>query len=78
MRDKGTTSLQHTQRKEQGTETIYKKKCDRTCAVQIKAVPLHPLLRNTRRLNGGFSSVGRASDCGSECRGFEPHTPPKR
>ena len=25
---------------------------------------------------GGLSSVGRASDCGSECRGFEPHSPP--
>ena len=30
------------------------------------AVPIH----------GGCSSVGRASDCGSECRGFEPHHPP--
>ena len=27
--------------------------------------------------HGGLSSVGRASDCGSECRGFEPHIPPK-
>ena len=27
---------------------------------------------------GGYSSVGRASDCGSECRGFEPHYPPKK
>ena len=27
--------------------------------------------------HGGHSSVGRASDCGSECRGFEPHSPPK-
>ena len=26
--------------------------------------------------NGGCSSAGRASDCGSECRGFEPHHPP--
>ena len=26
--------------------------------------------------HGGLSSVGRASDCGSECRGFEPHIPP--
>ena len=26
---------------------------------------------------GGHSSVGRASDCGSECRGFEPHSPPQ-
>ena len=28
--------------------------------------------------HGGYSSVGRASDCGSECRGFEPHYPPKK
>ena len=27
---------------------------------------------------GGLSSVGRASDCGSECRGFEPHIPPQK
>ena len=27
--------------------------------------------------HGGLSSVGRASDCGSECRGFEPHIPPQ-
>ena len=27
---------------------------------------------------GGYSSVGRASDCGSECRGFEPHYPPQK
>ena len=27
--------------------------------------------------HGGLSSVGRASDCGSECRGFEPHIPPE-
>ena len=25
---------------------------------------------------GGCSSVGRAPDCGSGCRGFEPHHPP--
>jgi hypothetical protein len=25
---------------------------------------------------GGFSSVGRASVCGTECRGFNPHNPP--
>ena len=28
-------------------------------------------------LHGGCSSAGRASDCGSECRGFEPHHPPR-
>src|ERR1700746_2612157 len=26
--------------------------------------------------NGGSSSAGRASDCGSECRGFKSHLPP--
>ena len=26
--------------------------------------------------NGGCSSVGRAPDCGSGCRGFEPRLPP--
>ena len=26
--------------------------------------------------HGGLSSVGRASDCGSECQGFEPLIPP--
>src|SRR6516165_6778422 len=25
---------------------------------------------------GGSSSAGRASDCGSECRGFKSHLPP--
>ena len=25
---------------------------------------------------GGRSSVGRAADCDSVCRGFEPHRPP--
>ena len=30
-----------------------------------------------RTRHGGLSSVGRASDCGSECRGFEPHIPPE-
>ena len=36
---------------------------------------MHSLSGN-RKLHGGFSSVGRASDCGSECHGFEPHIPP--
>ena len=26
--------------------------------------------------HGGRSSVGRAPDCDSGCRGFEPHRPP--
>ncbi len=30
----------------------------------------------TRILNGGRSSVGRAPDCGSGCRGFDPHRSP--
>lgn len=28
--------------------------------------------------NGGCSSVGRATDCGSVCRGFESHQPPQK
>ena len=28
--------------------------------------------------HGGISSVGRAPDCGSGCRGFEPHIPPHK
>jgi len=27
---------------------------------------------------GGYSSVGRASVCGSECRGFDPHYSPNK
>ena len=27
--------------------------------------------------NGGYSSVGRASDCGSECHGFDPRYSPQ-
>ena len=27
--------------------------------------------------HGGYSSDGRASDCGSECRGFDPHYSPQ-
>ena len=64
------------------------KKCAKICTCQKKAVPLHPflekgcqLLENCMQLSesmfGGHSSVGRASDCGSECRGFEPHSPPE-
>ncbi len=30
------------------------------------------------KLLGGCSSVGRASDCGSEGRGFEPHHSPQK
>ena len=30
----------------------------------------------TRILDGGRSSVGRAPDCGSGCRGFDPHRSP--
>lgn len=28
--------------------------------------------------NGGCSSVGRAPDCGSGCRGFDPHHSPQQ
>ena len=29
-------------------------------------------------VSGGRSSVGRAPDCDSGCRGFEPHRPPQK
>ena len=31
-----------------------------------------------RQFDGGCSSVGRAPDCGSGCRGFDPRHPPIR
>ena len=31
-----------------------------------------------RRTDGGYSSVGRAPDCGSGCRGFKPLYPPSQ
>src|SRR6266568_4732430 len=38
-------------------------------------------IQNYRKLevlaDGGSSSAGRASDCGSECRGFKSHLPPQ-
>ena len=38
-------------------------------------------MQNYRKLDvladGGSSSAGRASDCGSECRGFKSHLPPQ-
>src|SRR6266568_99612 len=38
-------------------------------------------MQNYRKLEvlagGGSSSAGRASDCGSECRGFKSHLPPQ-
>jgi hypothetical protein len=40
------------------------------CLRKNLAFYLHPLL------NGGRSSAGRAPDCGSGCRGFEPHRSP--
>ena len=42
------------------------------CIVSICCLPV--LLGNK---HGGHSSVGRASDCGSEGRGFEPRWPPQ-
>ena len=66
---------------------FFEKKCTKICIYRKKAVPLHPLLKKSAKwymvngqmvnVYGGLSSVGRASDCGSECRGFEPHIPPK-
>ena len=38
---------------------------------QKKVVPLHPLINMV-----DLAQLVRASDCGSEGRGFEPHIPP--
>ena len=46
------------------------------CFFQL--LKLLKLLKLALCAHGGYSSVGRASDCGSECRGFEPHYPPKK
>ncbi len=47
---------------------------------QIFFVPLHSLKRNDSSKQANMVDVVqlvRASDCGSECRGFESHLPPK-
>src|SRR5215469_13442449 len=42
------------------------------------AFSLHHIWRKMEGFqNGGSSSAGRASDCGSECRGFKSHLPPQ-
>ena len=47
--------------------------CTRFCEMTKKSYIVNRQIVN---VYGGHSSVGRASDCGSECRGFEPHIPP--
>ena len=37
-----------------------------------------PFKADPQQRYGGCSSVGRASDCGSECRGFESRLPPHK
>ena len=44
----------------------------KSCTGEKKALPLHSLNQNMV----GLAQLVRASDCGSEGHGFEPHIPP--
>ena len=50
-------------------EMIFARK---SCTDEKKALPLHSLNQNMV----GLAQLVRASDCGSEGHGFEPHIPP--
>ena len=57
----------------------HEEKCPKDLPIQIKSVPLHRF-RKARRCNTPKKAemvtivqLVRASDCGSECRGFESH-----
>ena len=45
----------------------------KSCTGEKKALPLHSLNQNMV----GLAQLVRASDCGSEGHGFEPHIPPQ-
>ena len=49
------------------------KKRGYACIVEDFALPLHPLINMV-----DLAQLVRASDCGSEGRGFEPHLPPSK
>ena len=44
----------------------------KSCTGEKKTIPLHSLNQNMV----GLAQLVRASDCGSEGHGFEPHIPP--
>ena len=65
MRRKITKKIQHEQKNsKKSAKNLHNSKKSSTFAPAFEQ-------------HGGHSSVGRASDCGSECRGFEPHSPPR-
>ena len=53
------------------TQFFLNKKRGYACIVEDFALPLHPLINMV-----DLAQLVRASDCGSEGRGFEPHIPP--
>ena len=52
----------------------YMKRCNFKVLIDENDQKLYKL--GTQISYGGYSSVGRALDCGSSCRGFESHYPP--
>ncbi len=52
------------------------KKLGKCCTEQKKHLPLQSQLRNHCDNMVELAQLVRASDCGSEGRGFEPHIPP--
>ena len=53
---------------------IFDEKTQKNLVMSKKSCTFAPAFE--KKLYGGLSSVGRASDCGSECQGFEPLIPP--
>ena len=53
---------------------IFDEKTQKNLVMSKKSCTFAPAFE--KKLHGGLSSVGRASDCGSECQGFEPLIPP--
>ncbi len=59
---------------------VFKKSCSKIWWNRKKFVPLHSLFEKEITFKANMVDVVqlvRASDCGSECRGFESHLPPK-
>ena len=55
-------------------KSIFREKSKKNLFMSKKSCTFAPAFE--KKLYGGLSSVGRASDCGSECQGFEPLIPP--
>ena len=54
--------------------SIFGEKTQKNLVMSKKSCTFAPAFE--KKHYGGLSSVGRASDCGSERRGFDPHIPP--